>query len=357
MQKDLQLSSYHYHLPEELIAQFPADKRDQSRLLVFNTTSDEKEHRQFCDIIEYINEDDMLVVNNTEVFPARLHGRKETGGKVEVLLLEFPKTDATSSSASATGLLKSSKRVRPGTVITISQKLSCEVLSLLGGGKAELSLKFDHETGLSSCLEEAGQVPLPPYIVRKEGSTREDQKRYQTIYATEPGAVAAPTAGLHFTEDVLARLKDKNITIGTVTLHVGYGTFAPVRQEDITQHQIHKEFLTIPEETVRMVEETKKRGGKIWAVGTTSIRALEYGAQKTGELEPIKDWCDLYIYPGFDFKVVDNVITNFHLPDSSLMFLVSALCDRKALLDCYKVAIKKGYRFFSYGDAMAIIRR
>lgn len=273
-----------------------------------------------------------------------------------MFLLEFPSLhQGQLGTAEASALLKSSKRPGIGTRIIINDSLSCTVTEELGGGKAKLRLQYDHLLGLDRILEQYGQVPLPPYIKREDGSSSEDVQRYQTVYANQPGAVAAPTAGLHFTDELLYAIGKKGTMIGNVTLHVGYGTFAPVRETDITRHQIHREFLSITEETVEKIDETRKRGGKIWAVGTTTVRALEYGAAKTGKLEPVEDWCDLYIYPGFRFRVIDNLITNFHLPDSSLMFLVSALCGRERLLDCYKEAIKKQYRFFSYGDAMAII--
>lgn len=359
MQKDLTLSSYNYHLPEHLIAQHPAEKRDNSRLMlvqVVQTGKTEPQHHRFADIGRYIGKDDMLVVNNTRVFPARLLGTKETGGRAEVFLLEFPVIrDAHSTTAVANGLIKSSKRPKKGSRITINEILSCTVEEDLDGGKVRLSVHFDRALGLAETLQRSGQVPLPPYISRKNGSTSEDVHRYQTVYASEPGAVAAPTAGLHFTEELLQEIIEQGTLFGQVTLHVGYGTFAPVRETDITRHQIHREYLSIPQETVDNIEMTKKRGGRIWAVGTTTVRALEYGAIKTGQLEAVEDWCDLYIYPGFQFRVIDNLITNFHLPDSSLMFLVSALCGRQTLLDCYKTAVEEEYRFFSYGDAMAII--
>jgi S-adenosylmethionine:tRNA ribosyltransferase-isomerase len=356
MENDLNLSAYHYHLPEELIAQHPADRRDESRLMVLQGKSGKQQHRRFHELIDLINPGDMLVVNNTRVFPARLYGIKETGGKVEVFLLEYPQLRKKDGQlATATALVKASKRPKPGTEIHISNRLFCRVKELLDEGKLRLELDFDKETGLAGCLSEAGQIPLPPYIKRDAGSTSEDRERYQTVYAATSGAVAAPTAGLHFTDEMLHKLKVKGAQIAEVTLHVGYGTFAPVREEDITRHQIHREFISLPEETVARVTRTKERGGKIWAVGTTTVRALEYAALRSGKLRATDGWCDLYIYPGFQFRVIDNLITNFHLPDSSLMFLVSALCGRQNLLECYSQAVKRGYRFFSYGDAMAII--
>lgn len=358
MHEDLSLNSYFYHLPEELIAQHPADKRDNSRLMVIHPAEKEPTHYRFSDIARFIGKEDMLVVNNTRVFPARLPGSKETGGKAEVFLLEFPIIDAKNNgTAVANGLIKSSKRPKKGSTIVINEKLSCTVEEDLEDGKLRIRLHFDQILGLAETLQRCGQVPLPPYISRKNGCTADDASRYQTVYASRPGAVAAPTAGLHFTDALLTSIKKQGTLFGQVTLHVGYGTFAPVRETDITRHQIHREYLSIPQETVDNITVTKKRGGRVWAVGTTTVRALEYGAMKTGHLEAIDDWCDLYIYPGFQFKVIDNLITNFHLPDSSLMFLVSALCGRKTLLDCYAAAIKERYRFFSYGDAMTIIAR
>ncbi len=358
MENDLTLKEYHYHLPQENIAQHPADKRDNSKLLVLTAGTDAISHKRLSNIAELIGPKDMLVVNNTRVFPARLLGQKETGGKAEVFLLNFP-TPVTgqNGTSQATALIKSSKRPRVGSVITINGSLSCTVRELLDGGKAELQINFNKDIGLTEILKNSGQIPLPPYIHRETGSTEEDVNRYQTVYADKPGAVAAPTAGLHFTEQLLEGLKKQGTLLGQITLHVGYGTFAPVRVERITDHKIHEEYIQIPEETVRKVEETKARGGRVWAVGTTTVRALEFGAQKEGTLRPMAGWCNLYIYPGFTFRVIDNLITNFHLPDSSLMFLVSALCGRKTLLKCYEQAIQEGYRFFSYGDAMAIIAK
>ncbi len=356
MHKDHLLSAYHYQLPTELIAQYPADKRDNSRLMLVNKAQNTLSHKHFSAIADLIGPRDMLVVNNTKVFPARLLGQKQTGGMAEVFLLEYPSIEnETPGTARATALIKSSKRPKPETKITINENLSITVIADLGDGKVDLHLHFDPAIGMPETLATSGQVPLPPYISRKNGCTLDDVHRYQTVYASAPGAVAAPTAGLHFTESLLETIRQKGALLGQVTLHVGYGTFAPVREEDITRHRIHKEYFSIAQETSEAVEEAKKRGGKIWAVGTTTVRALEYAAQASGHLQAMSGACDLYIYPGFHFKVIDNLITNFHLPDSSLMFLVSAFCGRQTLLNCYETAIKEGYRFFSYGDAMAII--
>lgn len=355
MDKDFTLEAYNYHLPQENIAQKPADKRDKSRLLILDNDSKGVTHRSFSDISAYIRDEDMLVVNDTRVFPARLHGRKDTGGQAEVFLLSFPmRTECSRGKAEVEALIKSSKRPKPGSSIYISDILSCTVLELFDGGKARLALNFDQNCDLAEILASCGQVPLPPYITRETGTTIEDIARYQTVYANQPGAVAAPTAGLHFTDELITELTDRGVYFGTITLHVGYGTFAPVRAEKILEHQIHEEYVVVPEETVAKIEATRKRGGRIWAVGTTTVRALEFAA-KTGALRPIEAWCDLYIYPGFTFQVIDNLITNFHLPGSSLMFLVSALCGRESLLACYEEAIREGYRFYSYGDAMVVI--
>ncbi len=362
MQQDFNLQSYDYHLPEENIAQHPADKRDNSRLLVLHHPEGRIEHRRFADIIDLIPATDMLVVNDTKVFPARLTGTKQTGGKIEVFLIGFPQENTETgnssewSTASATALLKASKRPRPDSLITIGPRLTCRVLELLTDGKARVELRYKRGEELTGILAEYGQVPLPPYIERADGTTPEDKERYQTVYADEPGAVAAPTAGLHFTDPLLQALSAKGIAIGKITLHVGYGTFAPVRSERIVDHHIHEEYVIIPPETTEKINAIRKNGGRIWAVGTTTVRALEFAADDSGQVRPIKDWCSLYIMPGYRFKVIDNLITNFHLPCSSLLFLVSALCGRKTLLACYREAIREDYRFYSYGDAMAIIK-
>lgn len=355
MNSDLNLKAYNYHLPQENIAQHPADKRDFSRLLVLDSQSGNITHRQFSDILEYIRDEDILVVNDTKVFAARLYGKKETGGKVEVFLLEYPEAaDGEEGVAESRALLKSSKRPKPGSVIRISEALYITVKEELDEGKVRISLHHDREKSLADLLAECGQVPLPPYIARESGTSAEDTERYQTVYADKPGAVAAPTAGLHFTEKMLETLVSRGVGIAKVTLHVGYGTFAPVRHEEITRHNIHKEYISVSDAAVRAITRARENGGRVWAVGTTSVRALEYAA-RTGTLKPQEGFCNLYIYPGYSFQVVDNLITNFHLPESSLMFLVSALCGRETLLRCYSEAIGEGYRFYSYGDAMAVI--
>ncbi len=358
MQNNLDLEAYTYELPENLIAQHPADKRENSRLMILDTGQGAVSHNRFSEVTDLLSSGDLLVINDTRVFPARLLGTKETGGKVEVFLLEFPTaTIPANGTAKVSALIKSSKRPKRGSRITITTGLHCQIIEELDNGKVQLLLEYDPQQDLADILEKCGQIPLPPYINRHKGSTDEDRQRYQTVYANQPGAVAAPTAGLHFTRELLDKIREKGVQICTVTLHVGYGTFAPVREKDITRHQIHSEYFRINQETVNAIERTKNGGGKVWAVGTTTVRALEFGAQRSGKLEALNGWCDLYIYPGYKFKVIDNLITNFHLPNSSLLFLVSALCGRKTLLNCYKNAIQQGYRFFSYGDAMAIISK
>ncbi len=357
MQQDFSLQAYDYTLPPENIAQHPADARENSRLLVLHRESGRREHKQFHQIIDLLNPGDLLVVNNTRVFPARLLGRKESGGKVEVFLLSYPherEDGQENRQASATALVKSSKRPKPGSRLILGTDLSATVLELLESGKIKITLHYPSSKALADILEEYGQVPLPPYISRTEGSTDEDRRRYQTVYAHKPGAVAAPTAGLHFSQELLQAISQKGIDTAHITLHVGHGTFAPVRCEEIREHRIHEEYVSVSREDADKINQVRDQGGKIWAVGTTTVRTLEFMVDANGRVQAGDSWCRLYIVPGYEFKVVDNLITNFHLPQSSLLFLVSALCGRKLLLDTYEEAIEQGYRFFSYGDAMAI---
>jgi S-adenosylmethionine:tRNA ribosyltransferase-isomerase len=373
MQQDFTLAAYDYHLPPENIAQHPADRREESRLFVLKQAADTREHRRFANIADLLQPGDLLVVNNTRVFPARLLGRKDSGGKAELFLLSYPlesgqlqdqlqtvtplSSDASIlTSAQATALIKSSKRPRPGSSIFFSDDLTCTVQENLGDGRATVALHYNRDKKLSEILNRHGQIPLPPYITRDSGSTEEDSKRYQTVYANQPGAVAAPTAGLHFSRELLQKIKKKGVNIAQITLHVGYGTFAPVRAAAILDHSIHQEYIHITGENAALINQTRQQGGKVWAVGTTSVRALEFAARETGVVMPTTGWCDLYIVPGFHFQITDNLITNFHLPQSSLLFLVSAFCGRKRLLSCYQEAIRRGYHFYSYGDAMVILK-
>lgn len=358
---DFSLAAYDYDLPETSIAQEPALRRDSSRLLVLDCAAGINRDRNFVDLLDCLAPGDLLVVNNTRVFPARLCGRKDSGGKVEMLILEYPASAELFPAegqeqwrqVEVVGLVKGSKRLRPGSRFFFSDNLRAEVLELLADGKARVLLHFCGE--LAHLLEEHGQMPLPPYIHRSQGERAEDRQRYQTVYAENPGAVAAPTAGLHFTPELLARIQEMGVQLAGVTLHVGYGTFAPVREEDIRRHAIHSEYIIIPESTAALVNATKEAGHRVWAVGTTSLRTLEAGADVTGRVSAVSDFCDLYIFPGYKFRVVDNLITNFHLPRSSLLFLVSALAGRERVLAAYREAVERGYRFYSYGDAMAVI--
>lgn len=358
---DFLLASYQFSLPEKNIAQHPLTQRDSSRLLVVDCLSNETRDQHFFNICNYLAAGDLLVVNNTRVFPARLLGNKETGGKAELLILEYPVPEAYSANkktdgwqqVEVVGLIKSAKRPKPEGRLFFSEDLLGTVQALLPDGKVRVVLRYRGD--LAILLEKYGQTPLPPYINREEGQSEEDRQRYQTVYAKTSGAVAAPTAGLHFTPELLARIKAQGVKIAQVTLHVGYGTFAPVRVEDIREHEIHAEYLIVSEETAALVNETRTAGGRVWAVGTTSVRALEFAAQDTERVSARSGFCDLYIYPGYHFKVVDNLITNFHLPQSSLLFLVSALAGRVRILAAYRKAVEKGYRFYSYGDAMALI--
>jgi S-adenosylmethionine:tRNA ribosyltransferase-isomerase len=365
MDNHFQLSAYDYHLPEENIAQHPADRRDQSRLLVLDCVADTMAHQHFVDILELLRPDDLLVANNTRVFPARLFGTKETGGKVELLLLHYPETrEAPSGSgarhtAEVLALLKCSKRPRPGSSLFFGEELRATVLELFADGKVRLALHFTLPAGhnLADLLARCGQMPLPPYIKRPRGTTGEDYERYQTRFAACTGSVAAPTAGLHFSDELLATIRGLGVAMATVTLHVGYGTFAPVRTDNIRNHRIHAEFIEVPAETALAVNRAREEGRRVWAVGTTTARTLEFCANEQGTLRPYRGPCDLYIIPGYRFRVVDNLITNFHLPQSSLLFLVSALAGRERILAAYGRAVALGYRFFSYGDAMAILTR
>ncbi|MFH1215260.1 MAG: tRNA preQ1(34) S-adenosylmethionine ribosyltransferase-isomerase QueA [Pseudomonadota bacterium] len=356
---DFHIDSYWYDLPTGKIAQHPAAERDCSKLLAYNRVTGTRMDHVFTDIVDFFSKGDLLVVNNTKVFPARLLGRKESGGRAELLVLHYPheRLDSRNSEnsmgkAEVVGLLRSSKRCRPGQRIIFADDFYAEVTEELTDGKARVELHYARD--LSLVLEQYGQLPLPPYIKREMGEEPEDRARYQTVFAAETGAIAAPTAGLHFTDDLLAAVAEKGVERESVTLHVGYGTFAPVRVEDIRDHQIHSEFLTVSRKTADKINEVRRRGNKVWAVGTTTVRALEYAADGSGLVHAREGWCNLYIYPGYRFKVVENVITNFHLPNSSLLFMISALVGREQLLACYRHALERDYRFFSYGDAMII---
>lgn len=340
------LETYDYELPPELIAQYPPKERTESRLLVLDRQKGcILHHDRFREIEKYFKAGDILVVNDSRVFPARLYGQKETGGRVEILLLRLPEAGR------PVPALYRGKRLRPGTRLRFGAGLQAVVQESLSPGKVLLQLEAEGD--LLALIEKIGRVPLPPYIKRPD--EKEDLFRYQTVYARKPGSVAAPTAGFHFTEELLKKLAQKGVKLLSITLHVGYGTFAPVKCADIRQHRIHEEYVEIAPETAETINRAKEAGSAVFAVGTTTLRALEFAAQKTGRVEAVSAWCDLYIYPGFRFRVVDHLITNFHLPRSSLLILVAAFAGLDLIKKAYQEAIKRRYRFFSYGDAMLIL--
>ena len=340
----MKVSDFDFYLPEELIAQHPLEKRDTSRLMVLDKETGEIEHKIFKDIIGYLNKGDTLVLNNTRVMPARLIGEKEnTGGKIEFLLLKRLEGDKWEC------LAKPGKTAKPGRRFTFGDgKLKCEVLEVLETGNRVI--EFEYDGIFEEVLDSLGEMPLPPYIHER----LEDSERYQTVYSKEKGSAAAPTAGLHFTEELLEQIKAKGVNIAYVTLHVGLGTFRPVKAETIDEHVMHSEFYQVSEETARIVNETKDRGGKIISVGTTSTRTLETIGDENGRIKECSGWTNIFIYPGYKFKVVDRLITNFHLPESTLIMLVSTLAGKDNVLNAYNEAVKERYRFFSFGDAMFI---
>ena len=347
---DFGLVEYDYHLPPHLIAQYPLGDRSSSRLMVLDRDTGKISHRIFRDLLDYINPEDCIVLNDSKVFPARLNCIKSTGGKVEFFLLHFPRENG-NGMAFAKALCRSSKPVRQGQKIRCKGPLEIEVLEVGSAGQVDVKLVYQGELLLA--LKSCGDIPLPPYIRRSPVPS--DVEQYQTIYAREIGSVAAPTAGFHFTEEQLLLAREKSINIAWITLHVGYGTFAPVRTSDIRKHRIHHEWISVPESTVEKIISTRKKGGRVIAVGTTTVRALEATVNGTGIINAFQGLCDLYILPSRRFQVVDCLITNFHLPKSSLLILVSAFAGRGRILSAYKKAMNAGYRFFSYGDAMLIL--
>jgi len=346
----MRISDFSFDLPENLIAQHPAKQRSDSRLLCLNSFSGEIQHNKFSEILDYLNSDDLLIFNDTKVIPARFFGEKETGGKVELLL------ERLLSDNRLLMQVKSSKPLRSGMLLKIYRKDTEIIEDSLGAQVVERSgpfyiLQFDTSLQLKEQLFIHGYVPLPPYIKRQNDS--QDMDRYQTVYAENDGAVAAPTAGLHFDETLLADLNSKGIDTDFLTLHVGAGTFQPIRVDSVEEHSMHTERFIISERVCEKVHKCKKAGGRVVAVGTTSVRALESAANK-GKLSSTDSETDIFIYPGFNFQIVDALITNFHLPESSLLMLVSAFCSKNMILDAYNEAIRNKYRFFSYGDAMFI---
>ncbi len=340
----MNLHDFYYELPQELIAQDPLEDRSGSRLLILDRETGKREHHIFREIIDQLHPGDCLVVNNTKVIPARLIGSREgTGGKVEVLLLKRGEDDVWET------LVKPGKKARPGAKILFGDGiLTGEVLEVVEDGNRKIRFRYD---GIfEEILDRLGQMPLPPYITHQ----LKDKNRYQTVYAKHDGSAAAPTAGLHFTPELLQAIRERGVRIAHVTLHVGLGTFRPVKAEQIEDHHMHSEFYMVEEEQARLINRTKAEGGRIIAVGTTSCRTLESAAGPDGMLQAGSGWTDIFIYPGYEFRLVDCLITNFHLPESTLMMLVSALAGRERIMAAYEEAVKERYRFFSFGDAMFI---
>ena len=340
----MKTSDFYYDLPQELIAQDPLEDRSASRLMTLDKVTGKTEHHIFKEIINYLTPDDCLVLNNTKVIPARLYGsRVGTDAKIEVLLLKRKEDNVWET------LVKPGKKCRPGTQISFGDGLLMgEVTDVVEDGNR--LIRFTYEGIFEEILDQLGQMPLPPYITHQ----LKDKNRYQTVYAKYDGSAAAPTAGLHFTPQLLEQIREKGVKIAEVTLHVGLGTFRPVKVDDVTQHHMHSEFYMIQEEAARLINDTRKNGGRIISVGTTSCRTLESAADENGMLRPGSGWTDIFIYPGYQFKVVDALITNFHLPESTLVMLVSALAGKEHILAAYEEAVKGKYRFFSFGDAMFI---
>lgn len=347
------LSEYDYSLPEELIAQMPADKRENSKMMVLNRKDRTISHKHFYDITDLLDENTLLVMNNTKVLPARLIGYKDTGAKIEVFLLK----QAEQGLRLWDVLIKPSKRVKPDTIIKISDELSVKALKRLEeNGEWLVELIFDGNNVLD-VLHRNGQIPLPPYIERKiqnDDLRKLDFERYQTVYAKDEGSVAAPTAGLHFTNEILRKLQDKGVELAYVTLNVGLGTFRPVQCENVENHKMHSETFEISEKAAEQINKAQKEGKQIVAVGTTTVRTLETAYQKYGCIKACHDHSELFIYPPYEFKVIDKLITNFHLPKSTLLMLVSALAGKDFIFEAYQKAIENNYRFFSYGDCMFI---
>ncbi|MDU5460667.1 tRNA preQ1(34) S-adenosylmethionine ribosyltransferase-isomerase QueA [Anaerococcus vaginalis] len=337
----MRTEDFDYNLPEELIAQHPADKRDFSRLMVVDRKTGKREDKHFYDIIDYLNEGDLLVMNDTRVIPARLFGHREgKEEKIEVFLLENIEDDKWEV------LVRPGKKMKIGTKCIFSDELSLDVIDIKEDGNR--IVEFFYEGIFQEILDRLGNMPLPPYIKEK----LKDKERYQTVYSKNPGSVAAPTAGLHFTKELLKKIEEKGVKLAYITLNVGLGTFRPVKVDDVKNHKMHSEFYQISKEAADLINETKKNNKRIISTGTTTTRTLESVYKKNGQIKEDSGWTDIFIYPGFEFNVIDCQITNFHLPKSTLIMLVSALASKEIILDAYKDAVDKKYRFFSFGDAM-----
>lgn len=340
------LSEFDYDLPESFIAQTPCEPRDHSKLLILDSQTGRIEHKIFYQLKEYLKPGDTIIFNDTKVIPARLIGTKdETGAKIEVFLLSRKTGDEWEA------LVKPGKKARVGAKINFGEELSCEIIENTNfGGRI---VKFHYEGIFEEILDRLGETPLPPYIHEK----LQDKERYQTVYAKERGSAAAPTAGLHFTKEMLTDLKEKGINLGFVTLHVGLGTFRPVNVEKIEEHQMHREYYSLPKETADLINLTKQRGNRVIAIGTTAIRTLESASEKKDFIEAKSGWTDIFIYPGYEFKIVDALVTNFHLPKSTLLMLISAFSGKENIFHAYEEAKKCKYRFFSFGDAMFLLNQ
>lgn len=339
------VSDFSFTLPDELIARYPVPERDSSRLMVLDRTSQLKTEVPFRQIVDWLRPDDLLVLNDTKVIPARLFGQKQTGGRVEIFLVEALGEQLWRC------LLRASKSCRSGQLINLPAGVSAEVVER--SGEQDWLIRFHGSHDFDNWLQQIGQMPIPPYLNRE--SDEQDRIRYQTVYASESGAVAAPTAGLHFTSGLLERIQDAGVRLATVTLHVGLGTFQPIRVERVQDHVIHRERYRISHETAAAVAATKQRGGRVVAVGTTACRTLEYASDAHGQLQAGQGDADIFIYPGYRFKVVDAMLTNFHLPESTLLMLVSAFGTKEFILSAYNEAVEQKFRFYSYGDAMLIV--
>ncbi len=342
------IADFDYELPKEFIAQLPSEKRHDSKLMVLNRETQTIEDRCFYELQDILNEGDLLVFNNVKVLPARLIGKKETGGKVEIFLLQ----DKSNGSGIFWEVLVK-PGIKEGVKVFFSERLSCEVIAILEEGKR--LVQFQTDSGFYKVIDELGQIPLPPYVNYDETKTELYKQRYQTVFAEKLGAVAAPTAGLHFSNDLLEKLRKKGINSSVLTLYVGIGTFRPIKCDNYLEHIMHQEAYELPLETIEDIKRTKKNGGKVIAVGTTTTRVLEGVFKKYGRLQEGKGSTDIFIYPGFAFKVIDSIITNFHLPKSSLLLMISAFADREFIMGAYERAKLSGYRFFSFGDAMLLL--
>lgn len=341
----MKLSDFKYKLPEKLIAQYPAEKRDQARLMVLNREKQTIEQKVFREIVQHLNKGDCLVLNETKVFPARLMGTKDkTDAKVEIFLLRELENGLWEV------LVRPARKVRVGNRLSVNSKLFCDVIdNTVSGGRV---VRFNFEGDFFDIVDKIGQSPLPPYIHREPEPL--DKKRYQTVFSRVRGAVAAPTAGLHFTKELLRRIEKKGVSVVPVILHLGLGSFRPVVVEDLSRHKMDSEYYEIPPQTAEVINKTKREGGRVIAVGTSTTRALETAVTSEGHAKPAKGWTDKFIYPPYDFKVIDGLVTNFHLPSSTLLMLVSAFAGRDFIFKAYRKAIREKYRFYSYGDAMLI---